>query len=374
MKERVNWNLLEHHLGAAVIALSDLYGVVKLRSDERPQGVADADVDIAEMFSDVYRHLNCAWNRRHDDETIGLKAENPERCPEEFDQCLRNFDVADKPIIEPSGERRHWPDLDYDAVDFSKESLGMEIPVLLGVKESGEPLVVDLARQANLLVGGLRDHGKSMFIETMLYGLLKRFAPDEIKLVLHDEMSCEFAAWTDSPYLMRPIVYKPNEAVEALKDLESEMTRRLDLFTGRLRRNINDYNASLGAGESPMPHIVFVSDEIAGMMDNERDAVLPSICQLASKGRSAGIHLILATDRMDDDVLPGRLLACLPRRLAFKLHNDVDSRKFVYVSGAQNLRGPGDMLFANGVDTPVRLHGPRIDIGRYYNAVEQSAM
>ena len=77
---------------------------------------------------------------------------------------------------------------------------------------------------------------------------------------------------------------------------------------------------------------------------------MTSIIILAQKGRIAGIHLIIATQRPTVDVITGLIKANFPTRVAFRTSSRIDSMTILDVPGAEKLIGNGDMLFSSGVE------------------------
>ena len=109
-----------------------------------------------------------------------------------------------------------------------------------------------------------------------------------------------------------------------------------------------------------MPYIVVVIDEYAdlimtsgmgGNMKNTAKSITTSIIRLAQKGRAAGIHVIIATQRPSVDVITGLIKTNFPTRIAFRVSTRVDSSTIIDSPGADRLIGKGDMLYYSGIDT-----------------------
>ena len=155
-----------------------------------------------------------------------------------------------------------------------------------------------------------------------------------------------------------PIVTTVDNAILALRALEKEMDRRYNVLADAIVRNISEYNEKMEkAGESIMPYIVLVVDELADLMMLSAKDVEAPIARLAQLARAVGIHLVIATQRPSVDVITGVIKANFPSRIAFQVASKIDSRTIIDQPGADKLIGRGDMLhLGTGSSDVFRMH------------------
>ena len=244
----------------------------------------------------------------------------------------------------------------------------------LGKDIVGKPITDNLAKGPHYLVAGATGSGKSVCLNTMLVSLIMRYSPEELRLFLVDPKGVEFAAYEHLPHLMiDEIITSPQKAIEMLKWAYDEMQRRFQTFRDceAFVVDIDGYNSQVASDTVPkMPRIVIIIDELADLMQTCKKDLEARICAIAQKARSAGIHLVLATQRPSVDVITGTIKANLPSRIAFKVMNFADSQTILSEAGAEKLLGNGDMLYKNAqMPSVARYQGAFIHTREVNNVV-----
>ena len=237
---------------------------------------------------------------------------------------------------------------------------GMRLPMFLGKDAAGEPLVADLTRMPHMLIAGTTGSGKSVCMNTVIVSWLYTKRPDELKLVLVDPKMVELGQFAEIPHLMCPVVTEMGRATAILEWAVNKMEERYELLREAGVRDVTTYNG-LGEGElraifepatdedwaripKRLPYIVFVIDELADLILTHKE-VEQHIVRIAQKARAVGIHLIVATQRPQANVVTGLIKSNMPCRVSFKVASGMDSRIVLDHKGAELLLGQGDMLF-----------------------------
>lgn len=238
----------------------------------------------------------------------------------------------------------------------SMKGVKSKLQVVLGKDVGGITHTYDIAKMPHLLIAGATGSGKSIFIHNLIFSILFKATPQEVKFILVDPKRVELSAYNDIPHLYTPIVTDIEKSPAVFKWAVTEMTRRYKLFESAKARNIESYNEK--SGFQALPYIVIIVDELAEIMVADPSAVEKSIIRLAQLARATGIHLVLAAQRPSANVITGLIKANIPCRVAFNVTGQVDSRVIIDQSGAEKLLGKGDMLFVPPDNpTPVRLQG-----------------
>jgi len=254
---------------------------------------------------------------------------------------------------------------------------GMALPMFLGKNNSGNPLVLDLAKQPHMLIAGTTGSGKSICMNTIIMSWLYTKRPDELQLCLVDPKMVEMAPFSGIPHLMVDVVTDMAKAAGILEWAVRHMEERYELLKSARVKDISQYN-QLGEDEirarvrpqsdaewaripKKLSYKVFVIDELADLMMQHRE-VEQSIVRIAQKARAVGMHLVLATQRPQANVVTGLIKSNMPCRITFRVASVMDSRIVLEQKGGELLLGKGDMLvLENGRNEPVRAQGTMVD-------------
>ena len=96
-----------------------------------------------------------------------------------------------------------------------------------------------------------------------------------------------------------------------------------------------------------------------------------SYTEIISNGKTAGIHLIVATQRPSVDVITGTIKSNFPTRISYKVVNKINSRTIIEKEGAEQLLGQGDLLITMfGEERLVRVHGPFVKTEEVQSVVD----
>lgn len=235
-----------------------------------------------------------------------------------------------------------------------------KVPILIGEKIGGELIVVDLYRMSHLLIGGRIGAGKSVWVNSMICSLISRYSPEEVRFLMIDLKVMELQGYNNIPHMLAPVIHNVNDVIRALDWLVNEMKNRFQKFKEQNVINIGGFNKKIKNGEiagESLPIIVCIIDELADLMMINPRRIEILLVRLAQLGKSAGIHLIVATNHPARDVLSELMISNFPSRIAFKVTSPKESRLILNFPDAEYLSGSGDMLYLmppNLNDAPVR--------------------
>ena len=244
-----------------------------------------------------------------------------------------------------------------------KEKLSNKLMVALGKDIMGTSRYCEIDKTPHLLISGSNGSGKSEFIKSVIASILMRARPDEVKLIIINNKLDEMRLFNGLPHLLQSVVSNPKYAEITLQKVVAEMMDRYDKFADSYTKNIRCYNEYLEKKNQNLteesrypllPYIVVIIDDASSLNLEKNVLIKDSINRILEMGRSAGIHLIISSQRPSSDIITSNIKS----RISFASLSKNDSKAILGVEGAEKLLGKGDMLFLPmGETDPVRIQG-----------------
>jgi S-DNA-T family DNA segregation ATPase FtsK/SpoIIIE len=242
-------------------------------------------------------------------------------------------------------------------MEFAKEN---PLPFICGVDMFNKPVYKCLTKAPHLLVSGATGSGKSVSVNSLLITLMLIKNPNELRILLIDPKKVEFVQYKGFSHVEN-IIIDMDEAIKSLDDLVMEMEKRYDAMSKVGARNIIAYNEK---SKKKLPYIVCAIDEYNDLRMQYPD-VEEYIERLGQKARTSGIHLIIATQRPDKEVMSGVIKTNFASRISFKLDNSNEYRT-VFGTGIpyKNLLGMGDgvVKYVGQIEEFIRFQAPVISL------------
>lgn len=273
--------------------------------------------------------------------------------------------IAELDIPRPPAAWRPVPEARLQ--QWAQEPHREQLPVWLGQTVLGEDFAMDLAEAPHLLIAGTTGSGKTVCLHSLLCSLLSTQTAQTLQLALIDPKGTELNSYAALPNLYGgKVAHSVLDAAEILNGLVQEMENRNRRFAELGVRNIDE-----AQGKIALNRIVLVVEELADLL-MQSDTLETPLVRLAQKARSAGIHLVLATQRPDSATFSGLLRGNIPARIALRVQKHTESSIILDQKGAETLLGKGDMLVKT-IDQPepVRVHGANIGNAGIARAIQQ---
>lgn len=252
-----------------------------------------------------------------------------------FGKTTSSFEVSNmkSSIVRFYDVMKHMPPIDNTKLD-----------ICFGKDINDDYVICDLTKTPHMLVCGETGSGKSILVQNFVISLMMRISPKYLKFVFIDPKIVEFNRYKDCPHLLCPPVITIDDARPTIAKLCEEMDNRFTIFSEVGCVDISEYNAyQRQINGQEIPFIVLIIDEFADLVNQDK-TVTSDIVRLASKARSAGIHMIVATQRPSADVISGLIKSNIPTRVALSVKDGTNSKIILDELGAENLLGRGDML------------------------------
>ncbi|GAA4844267.1 type VII secretion protein EccC [Saccharopolyspora rosea] len=237
--------------------------------------------------------------------------------------------------------------------------------VAIGPGETGEIVHLDIKEGA---AGGMGPHGlcigstgsgKSEFLRTIVLGLMATHSSDMLNFVLVDfKGGATFNGFETAPHVSANIsnLEGANTLIDRMDDaIRGEMNRRQEVLAQAKAKDVWDYRKKRDAGDpwaqEPMPALFIVLDEFTELLEQQPEFA-ELFVMVGRLGRSLQMHLLLATQKLEEGKLRG-LDTHLTYRIGLRTTSAADSRAVIGVPDAVDLPstgGHGFLKHPNGMD------------------------
>lgn len=239
-----------------------------------------------------------------------------------------------------------------------------------------EPFTIDLRSQGpHALVGGTTGAGKSEFLQAWVLGMAHAHSPDRVTFLFVDyKGGAAFAKCVELPHCVGIVTDLSSYLVRrALRSLRAEIRYREHLFNAKGVKDLIEFEKR-GDPECP-PSLIIIVDEFAALV-GEVPEFIDGVVDVAQRGRSLGLHLVLATQR-PAGVIKDNLRANTNLRVALRMNDEHDSTDVLGSPVAASIdpanpgrgvakMGPGRLIpFQSafpGARTPAEPPAPPIDV------------
>ncbi len=290
--------------------------------------------------------------------------------PVEASACARRMASYRPSLKDAASTRIDWLELmgivDAERIDpelqWGARQDRQHLRVPIGVSDRGDPIELDIKEAARNGMGphglcvGATGSGKSEFLRTLILGMIAAHPPEELNLVLVDfKGGATFLGLDGLRHVSAIITNLADEAhlVARMRDaLAGEMNRRQELLRAAGHfASVADYeHARLqGFAMPPIPALFIVVDEFSELLSQHPDFA-DLFVAIGRLGRSLGMHLLLASQRLDEGRLRG-LESHLSYRICLKTFSASESRAVLGVPDAYHLPsspGAGYLKTASG--------------------------
>ncbi|GAA8875670.1 FtsK/SpoIIIE domain-containing protein [Helicobacter pylori] len=267
-------------------------------------------------------------------------------------QHMQDFATKIKAYYEQKKQvKRELKDLQREQEFWTKSSQS-EVVAPMGWDINHKEMCFEIGEAQNhTLICGRSGSGKSNFLHVLIQNLAFYYAPNEVQLFLLDyKEGVEFNAYVADTTLeharLVSVASSVSYGITFLKWLYDEMEKRAELFKQFKVKDLNDYRK-----HEKMPRLIVVIDEFQVLFSDstskEKERVERYLNTILKKGRSYGVHLILATQTMRDSGINKSLMAQIANRIALAMDAE-DSESILSDDVACELVRPEGIFNNNG--------------------------
>lgn len=223
--------------------------------------------------------------------------------------------------------------------------------IFIGIDEDGEPVVKNLKQTKSILIAGSTGGGKSVALSSMIMSLA-RSSVQAVHMVLIDLKKVEFSLYEDLPHLITPPISDPQEAVNMLENILSEISRRYSKMEQMRRRSMSfeEMNAL----------VVFIDEyaELATSGTVNKKQVENLISRIAATGRACNVFLVVSTQHPVKEIISNAIKVNLPSKIGLRTANTAQSVTILGSRDCCDLLGKGDAIISVDGEQPQRVQVP----------------
>lgn len=238
---------------------------------------------------------------------------------EEIESCIRQIDIN----IE-TAKKKAKPSIlkqDFDSLrEADYEPCMSEISVTVGLDVRDKHQVTFRFNSGDYIHGfilGQSGSGKSVLLNNIITSAILKYSPQDLMLYLMDFKGVEFNRYRGLKHTKAVLVDNSDSqmTLEVLRELKEENKRRVKLWQKECVSNIDGYNKKYP--NNRLPQVLFVADECQVMfkesINNGTERLISQEISeilniIATQGRSQGIHMLLATQQLDETNISGQIL------------------------------------------------------------------
>lgn len=198
---------------------------------------------------------------------------------------------------------------------------------------------LNLSKNPNMLVSGLTNTGKSLFIHNLILQTLNSY---DIEFTLADMKSGIELYDYRNLECVRKFTYDPDDVVPTLQEVERDIFTRLNKIRSKGCRNQLEYNQKY---KNKMKYHIVIIEELMTLC-KDKD-VMKLLKKCLSVCRATGTYFVLTSQRFDATVIDGAVKANNDIKISFRVANQIDSRVILDENGAELLQAKGRCLYNN---------------------------
>jgi energy-coupling factor transporter ATP-binding protein EcfA2 len=260
-----------------------------------------------------------------------------------------------------------------DDLTEAGERVVTRMPVPVGVGEAAKIKWVNFADYPHWLVAGYSGSGKSNLLNVILCSLISKYSPADLRLMLIDlKGGVELEHYADIPHLAVPVIDDIDQLDQRLNQMVAEMNKRFAELKRAGVKNINTYNR-FARPEKRMSRLIIIIDEFNTIPGNSNtEKIYHSIIQITSKGRAAGVHMVVCTQDPRVEIVPGKIKSNLVVTITGRVRTAANSIAVIGTGEAAQLaHNPGRMMLMIG-NEPQQIQTPFISDDELRESIAQA--